>query len=94
MIYLLKNKNSYFHINSVTLSLALKQRLGANSEMGYLLLDQFFSKCLVLLDSEIWLCYGINQILLFLPSYISAAYCQQIFSAVMIYNKNKEQKHE
>ena len=29
MIYLLKNKNSYFHINSVTLSLALKQRLGA-----------------------------------------------------------------
>ena len=63
--------------------------------MAYFLLDQCFSKCLVLLDSEIWLSYRImNQTLLFLPSYISAAYCQQILSAVMIYNKNKEQKHE
>ena len=42
--------------------------------MAYFLLDRCFSECLVLLDSEIWLCYGINQILLFLPSCISAAY--------------------
>ena len=49
--------------------------------MAYFLLDRCFSECLVLLDSEIWLCYGINQILLFFPSYISAAYCQQILSS-------------